>query len=286
MGTVYLNGRWVPEDEARVSVFDMGLQLGVGLFETLRTYGGRTFRLGDHVDRLLASAAALRVPLGLERGQFAEAVEGTIARNGPGELRVRLTVTPGRRGSGTAAPAEPVPTTVVTAAPLEPYPAGFYTDGIAATVADVRQNETDPTARHKTLQYFTRLAALETARRHGAAETLFFNTTRHLACGAISNVFLHKEGVLVTPDADSGLLPGITRKAVLELAAAAGITTEERPVTIQELLAAGEVFLTNSVMELVPVVRIERHTVGGGKPGPVAGRLLEAYRAAAAAGAP
>jgi D-amino acid aminotransferase len=278
MAFTYLNGRLVGDDEAKVAAFDLGLQLGVGLFETMRTYSGRFFRLAEHVDRLLASAAALKVPMGLDRRQLIEAAAMTVERNGLSDARVRITVTPGRKGSEAAGS---VPTTLVTAVPLEAYPDDLYKAGMTTVVADVRQNETDPTARHKTLQYFTRLVALEEARRKGAAEALFFNTEKRLACGAISNVFLvEATGTLSTPSLETGILPGITRKAVLDLAGEAGMAVGEKTLFIQDLLSAREVFLTNSIMEVMPVVKVERHTVGDGSPGPVTRKLGEMYKKA------
>lgn len=288
MAVTYINGKFVEGDDAQISVFDFGLQLGIGLFETLRTYSGRFFRLEDHIARMLASAAELRIGVGLTAHDFAVAAQQTVQRNGLADARVRITVTPGRRPAGppgATAAAQALPTTIITAAPFEPYPAELYRDGMTVVISDIRQNETDPAGRHKTIAYLTRMLARDDARKKGAGEALFFNTQKHLAEGAITNVFLVLDDELATPDIASGVLAGITRKVVLELAAAAGIKAAERTLAIQDVLKAKEVFLTNSAMELLPVSHVERHAVGDGKPGPVYKRLHEAYRAAVAAGA-
>jgi D-amino acid aminotransferase len=275
MSLVYLNGALVPEHEARVGVLDAGLQHGVGLFETMRTYLGRFFRLGEHLQRLIGSAAALGLPTPGTADELEAAVRRTVADNGLSDARVRLTATRGRlseAGDGT-------PTVIVTAVPLSAYPAELYQRGMSVAVADIRQNETDPTCRHKTLLYFPRLLALEAARKKGCGEALFFNTQKHLAEGAISNVFLVCGGELLTPSLETGILPGITRRAVLECAGAEGIRTIEKTLTIHDLLGASEVFLTNSIMEIMPVSQVERHRVGDGRPGQRTRRLSDRLRA-------
>jgi len=273
---IHLDGKLVDEADANVSVLDAGFQHGVGLFETLRTYGGRFFRLADHVVRIVNSAKELGLPWNLNPGELEQAIRSTVAANKLPDARVRLTVTRGRLGGE----GPPKPTIVVTAAPIVPYPAELYATGMATTVCDTRQNETDPLSRHKTLLYFPRLRALEEARKKGCGETLFFNTQKLLAEGAISNVLLIKGDVLISPDDASGLLPGITRKVVLELAGLAGLKTQLAPVTIQDVFAADEVFLTNSIMEVMPVVSVERHVVGDGKPGARTCALHGLYREA------
>jgi branched-chain amino acid aminotransferase len=277
MPLVYVNGAMVAEDDARVSVFDAGFQHGVGLFETLRTYGGKFFRLRRHVERLLGSAAALGLPPIGSAEELEAAVRRTVAENGLADARVRLCATRGRLGNADS----PTPTVVVTAAALTPYPAELYENGMAVAVADIRQNETDPTSRHKTLLYFPRLLALEIARKKGCGEALFFNSAKHLAEGAISNIFLVEDGALFTPSLETGILAGVTRAAVIELASAEGIKTVEKTLTIHDLLTASEVFLTNSIMEVMPVVRVERHQVGDGRPGIRTRLLREKYAAAA-----
>jgi len=163
---------------------------------------------------------------------------------------------------------------------MTPYPPELYQRGMTVIVSDYKQNPADPTVRHKTLNYFSRLAALQEAQKKQAGEAIWMTTNNHLAEGSISNVFLVKEEKLQTPPLDTPVLPGITRKAVLELAAENDMEWVEQKLTIQDLLGADEVFLTNSIMELMPVCRIERHAVGKEKPGPVYKKLHDLYKQA------
>jgi len=276
---VYLNDGLVSAEKAKVSAYDAGLLHGVGLFETMRSYGGRVFRLADHLERLFQSAGALGLSITQSRERMADAVNEVLRANGLSEARIRLTVT---RGSIlAAAEGSPASTLLVTASAMAGYPAEYYQKGMMVLISPYKQNPDDPVAGHKTINYFPRLLALQQAQRAGAGEALWFTTGNRLAEGCISNVFLVKEGKLSTPPLDAPVLPGIARKAVLELAQAEGIECRERELSIQDLLQAEEVFLTNSIMELMPVCRVERHPVGTEKPGEVYQRLHEKYRESA-----
>lgn len=275
---LYVRGEFLPPAEARVSASDAGLLLGAGLFETLRTYGGRPFRLDRHLARLRASGQVFRIFVGESDDEIAGIVAKLVEANGVPDARVRITATRGPLTEEVDDNIAPRATLLVTAGPMTPYPKAFYETGATVVVSDIRTNETDPVVYHKTTNYLRNLLALQDAHRARAAEALMFNARRHLAEGTISNVFLVREGRLLTPPVDEGLLAGITRQAVLELAAEVGIPAEQRALTIQDVLDAEEVFLTNSIMEVMPVVRVEQHEVGQGKPGPVTLRLAETYR--------
>jgi len=273
---VYLNDGLVSADEAKVSAYDAGLLHGVGLFETMRSYKGQVFRLEDHLERLFRSAEALGLGITQSRERMRDAVGEVLRANGVEEARIRLTVT---RGSIlAAAEGEQASTLLVTASPMAGYPAEYYQKGIMVLISKYKQNPDDPIAGHKTINYFPRLLALQQAQRAGAGEAIWFTTGNRLAEGCISNVFLVKEGKLFTPPLDTPVLGGIARKAVLELAREEGIECLEGELAIQDLLQAEEVFLTNSIMELMPVCHVERHAVGAGKPGEVYQRLHEKYR--------
>lgn len=279
---VYLNDRLVEAGEARVSVFDAGLLHGVGLFETMRAYNGVVFRLGDHLERLRSSAGKLGLTVPEDTGPWREAVGRLLEANGLQEARVRLTVTPGAAGllDEQGQVGRQAVTVLITAGAMAAYPAEWYGRGMTVLVSGYRQSRQDPLCGHKTTSYFSRLIALREAQMAGCGEALWFTTENLLAEGCISNVFVVKAGVVRTPPVDTPVLAGITRKVVMELAAAEGIELEERALTIDDLLGAEEVFLTNSVMELMPVCRIERHAVGDERPGAVTMRLAEAYRRA------
>ena len=276
---MYVAGEFVPMTEARVSALDAGLLLGAGLFETLRTYGGRPFRLAAHLARLRASGTVLRIFVKETDEAVAEVIDRLVCANGAPDARVRLTATRGSLTDELDDDEAPAATLLATAGPMTPYPAEFYEQGVTVVVSDIRANETDPSTYHKTTGYMTNLLALRDAHRARAAEAIRFNTKNRLAEGAISNIFLVRDGRLLTPPVEEGLLAGITRAAVLEVAAETGVPAEQRALAVQDLLAADEVFLTNAIMEVMPVARFEQHEVGTGLPGPVTRQLAEAYRA-------
>jgi len=276
---VFLNDRLVEADEARVSIYDAGLLHGVGLFETMRSYNGMVFRLAEHLERLYRSAQALGIPVTQKQEEIAGWVQVLLDTNGLREARLRLTLT---RGSiKDMEPDNPAPSVMfITAAPMAGYPREYYEKGMTVTVSDYKQNPADPLAGHKTTNYFGRLLALQEAQRKQAGEALWFTTSNRLAEGCVSNVFLVKDDKLLTPPPDTPVLPGIVRQVVLEAAQKNEIKFEERHLDINDLLGAKEVILTNSIMELMPVCRIERHAVGGDKPGLIYKRLHELYQAA------
>jgi branched-subunit amino acid aminotransferase/4-amino-4-deoxychorismate lyase len=274
---VSLNGRLMPAEHAQVSVFDSGFMQGVGLFETLRAYAGRAFRLDRHLARLINSARQLGWTVLPDEDDLRENVEQVVGATEQEDARVRLTVT-----TGTLRPTEqdtPELTVVATASPGAKYPPECYIQGVTVLVSDYRQGQHDPTAGHKTTSYFSRLASLREAHAQGAFEALWFTYDQHLAEGAISSVFIVEDERLLTPPLDTPVLPGITRATVIELAVELGVPVREQTLTIKELLEADEAFLTNSLMELVPVVRVEREPIGSEKPGETTRQLYEAYRA-------
>jgi branched-subunit amino acid aminotransferase/4-amino-4-deoxychorismate lyase len=270
-----VNGELVGAADAQVSVFDAGFMQGIGLFETMRSYHGRIFRLDEHIERLRTSAQRLGWAVLPDAERLVNDLDRLMSVAQGDNLRVRLTVTTGSlRDTGGDAPDL---TIVCTATDGGAYPDELYQSGGTVIVTDYNQNPRDPTTGHKTTSYFARLASLREAHAKQALEALWFTSDHLLAEGAISNIFLFLDEVLVTPPLDTPVLPGITRAAVLELAQRLNIPTEERPLTIDNLLDADEVLLTNSLMEVMPIVRIEREPVGSEKPGPVFAELREAY---------
>jgi len=277
--TVYINGAFIPRDEAKVSISDGGWLHGAGLFETIRAEYGRVFRLRQHLDRLRNSAATILRPI--ERADLPadEVFHELLERNELHTARLRLTVT---AGSMLERP-EPggdviLPLSIaLTATDLGGYPDSMYEGGIHVAVCDYRQARSDPLAGHKTTSYLPRLLGLRQAQRAQCPEALWFNVHNQLAEGSVSNVFLVKDGAIKTPPIDTPVLPGIARAAVIELAAEAGVSLEETPLTLEDLFGADEVFLTNVVMQVMPVIRVEKHDVGDGRVGPTARKLREAF---------
>ncbi|MBK8913314.1 MAG: aminotransferase class IV [Phycisphaerales bacterium] len=273
---VSLNGRLMQPEQAQVSAFDAGLLQGVGLFETMRAYQGRVFRARPHLERLANSARTLGWSSIPDIGRMNDQLRQVVSATELSDARVRLTVT-----TGTLRQSEhetPDLTILATAATDGLYPPELYARGIGMTISRWRQNPFDPITGHKTVSYFSRLASLREAHAVGAMEALWLTIDNEVAEGAISNVFVVKEGALRTPATNLPVLPGVTRAAVLELAGILGIAAREERLQIEDVLEADELFVTNSMMELLPVIRLDSHAIGSGRPGEITRRLHEAYR--------
>ena len=271
---VFLNDNLIDVGEARVSATDSGFLYGAGLFETMRSRNSVAFRLEDHLDRLSSSARALSISYPYEKARVREAIDQLLQANHLAEARLRLTLTNGPL----AQPEEQRrPTLLITATAFRPYPPDYYETGVLVILCPFRQNATDPTCGHKTTSYYPRLLALDLAHRKRAAEALWFTTDNRLAEGCVSNIFLVKNSILQTPSLETPVLPGIARKTVRELARQQSLDLAEKDLFIGDLLEADEVFLTNVIMEVLPVVGVEQHTVGSGKVGPITAKLRTGF---------
>ncbi|MCK5643369.1 MAG: aminotransferase class IV family protein [Gammaproteobacteria bacterium] len=273
MAKVFLNGKIVDDDKAHISISDSGFLYGMGLFETMRAAGGKVFALDDHLDRLFASIAALGLKNVSDREYIVKAIDKTLKANKLKDARLRLTLT-----NGPVAAESENPTLLVTATDFQPYPPEYYKDGVRAVITDCRQNATEPTAGHKTTDLFSRLHVLNEAHKKKAAEALWFTTENILAEGCVSNVFLVKDGILQTPRLETPILPGITRKTILRIAPNEQLEVVEKDLTIQDVLAADEIFLTNVVMLVLPVIQVEARAIGDGKPGEITKKILAALQ--------
>jgi len=279
---IFLNDKLRNIDEAGISVGDSGFLYGAGLFETMRAYNSIVFRLNDHLDRLLTSAKTLSIGHSYNKEYLIVAVNKVLEANNLTEARIRLTLS---AGAIPQAQAKPNPTLLVTATKLQPYPAEYYKKGVLVVLCPTRQNTSDPACGHKTTSYLSRMLALKQAHEKGAAEALWFTIDGRLAEGCISNVFLVKDSKLFTPTTNTPVLPGIARKTVCELAIAGPSTSlrtgkielVEKDLSIDDLLGADEVFITNVIMQVMPVVGIEKHNVGDGKPGTITKKIQEHY---------
>ena len=271
---VFLDDGLVDIEKACISVTDSGFLYGAGLFETMRSCGGVVFALKDHLDRLFFSAGALSIDIGYDRQYITDAIYRVLQANELTDARLRLTLTSGPMSERE----EPrKPTLVITAAKLQPYPAEYYTKGVMVVLCPFRQNRADPVHGHKTISYFSRMIALDQAHRKRAAEALWFTTDNRLAEGCISNVFLVRDSVLYTPPIATPVLAGVARKAVCQLSLWNSIELVEKDLYISNVLDADEIFLTNVIMQIMPIVKVEKHTVGDGKVGPVTGRLQKSF---------
>jgi branched-chain amino acid aminotransferase group I len=273
---VYLNGKLIPITEASIPVTDYGFLFGYGLFETMRSYNGRVFRLEGHLDRLKKTVKMLEIPLDITG--LKTAVYDTIEANNLKEARIRLTVS---AGTGSPAP-DPAscgePTVLITAWQYVPYPDDIYERGFHTRLSTSRRNSRCRIASMKTLNYMENLIAKREAKTGGFDDVLFLNEKGLVSESSSSNIFLVRDNVLKTPGIESGILPGITRAAVLELAMQQSIKTVEADIPGDEIMSADEAFLTNSVMEIMPLTEIDSKPVGYGKPGAITARLMKNYR--------
>lgn len=285
----YLNGQMLEESQALVSAQDAGFQHAVGLFETMFAHNGTVFRLDRHLSRLKRSATELGLAADMDTAPLTDAVNQTLAENQLDHARLRLTVTAGtlsmlRPDDGEAAMQVRQTVCVQAQAPTAFAP-GYFDQGVRVRLYGQGANPFDITAGHKTLNYWSRLRSLRQAAAGDCAEAVWLSVTNHLAGGAVSNLFVVKDGELYTPIArgeekpealPAPVLPGITREAVIEAAEAQGITVRKQMLSVEDLLEADEVFLTNSNWKVLPVVAVEQKTIADGKVGSVTVNLREA----------
>ena len=277
---VSMNGRLVPEAEATVSVFDHGLLYGDGVFEGMRAYGGRVFRMQEHLDRLWHSARAIALEIPTTKAALAKAVDETVAANGLPDGYIRLVVT---RGSGTLG-LDPNrtrdPQVIVIVDTIALYPREHYERGLRiVTAATQRSHPAALSPRIKSLNYLNNIMAKLEGLQAGCVEALMLNHKGEVAECTADNVFAVRKGVVLTPPPDAGILEGITRGAVMDLAHSASIPCREATLTRHDLYTAEEVFITGTAAEVVPVVEIDGRKIGDGVPGPVTKRLAADFHA-------
>lgn len=274
MEKVFLNDKLIDADKACISVRDSGFLYGAGLFETMRSHNGIVFALTDHLDRLFSSAQSLSINNPYDKDYVAEAVYEVLRANELSDARLRLTFT---NGPMTEIELDRKPTLLISATKFRSYPPEYYKNGVLVILCPYRQNPDDPTSGHKTTNYYSRMIALNMAHQKRAAEALWFTTNNHLAEGCVSNVFLVKDSVIYTPPIETPVLSGIARKTVCRLAQSNSIELIEKDLNIKDLIGADEIFLTNVIMQVMPITKVEKHTVGDGKVGPMVKKLKRSF---------
>lgn len=272
--TVYLNGEFLPESEAKISVLDRGFLFGDGVYEVVPVFGGRLFRLEQHLDRLERSLAAVRIDAPMDRAGWTRMLEDLVARNPGGDRSVYLQVTRGVARRDHAFPPDVPPTVFAMVSPIKAPDPALFEQGVAAvTVPDNRWGRCDI----KAITLLANILARQQAVEAGATEAILvrggFATE-----GAASNLFVVADGVIVTPPKDNSLLPGITRDLVVELAQQHGLPVMESAIPEPSLRAAEEIWLTSSTKEILPVTRLDERVVGEGRPGPVWQRMFDLYQ--------
>jgi len=270
MNKVFLNNQIVDADTAKVDAGDAGFLYGAGLFETLRCKDGAVFALEDHIDRLIYSAGVLGVRLTGDKKYLIDSIYKTLDANELADARIRLTAT---NGTVTDSKDQNSPTLLISAAQFQGYPEEYYKKGVMAALSSNRQNPHDPTSGHKCTSYFSRLLALGDAHKKGAAEAIWFTVDNKIAEGCVSNIFIVKDSIVYTPTLKTPVLPGVTRKYICNIAPENAIELVEKDLFINDLLDADEVFLTNVIMQVLPVIKIEAHDVKDGNCGPITKKL-------------
>jgi branched-chain amino acid aminotransferase len=275
---IYIDGEFYEKEQAKVSVFDHGLLYGDGVFEGIRFYNGRVFRLDEHIDRLYDSARAICLTVPLDRQALIEATLETIRKNDIRDGYVRLVVTRGAGDLGLNPALCPKATIIIIAAKITLYPAEMYENGLKVVTCATRRiphGALSPMV--KSLNYLNNVMAKIEAANAGAGEGLMLNEQGYVAECTGDNVFIVKRGRIYTPPIASGALAGVTRAVVFELAEEAGISVTEPDITRYDLFTADEVFLTGTAAEIIPVVTLDRRPIGDGRPGSVTRQLMTRF---------
>lgn len=276
---IYLNGKLVPKEEATVSVFDHGLLYGDGVFEGIRFYNGRVFRLDEHIDRLYRSAHAIALNIPMDHGQMTQAVLETIRANEMTDGYVRLVVTRGEGSLGLSPKSCPRPTVFIIAAGIALYPEAMYRDGLKLVTCATRRiahGALSPMV--KSLNYLNNIMAKIEAEQAGAGEGLMLNEQGFVAECTGDNIFIVRDGGIITPPISAGALAGVTRQVVFEIAREAGVDIREENLTRYDIYTSDECFLTGTAAELIPVVELDSRKIRDGLPGPVTKRFSETFR--------
>jgi branched-chain amino acid aminotransferase len=276
--TIFMNGRMVPEEEAVISVFDHGYLYGDGVFEGIRAYNGRVFRLEEHVERLFESAHSIMLPVALTKQEMVKAVVDTVNANNLKDAYIRLVISRGVGDLGMDPRKCKESQIVIIADKIVLYPEELYEKGLDVITVATRRNVADALdPKIKSLNYLNNIMVKIEANRAGVLEALMLTGQGYICEGSGDNIFIVRKGKLITPPPYLGILEGITRAAIIELAGQEGIPVEEKPFTRHDLYIADESFLTGTAAEVIPVIEVDSRKIGSGKPGPVTRQLMERF---------
>jgi branched-chain amino acid aminotransferase len=275
---VYINGQFYDKDHAKISVYDHGLLYGDGVFEGIRSYNGKVFRLEQHLNRLWESAQAIWLQIPLTKQAMSNAIHQTLQLNQLKDAYIRLVVTRGAGTLGLDPNRTADPQVIIIADTIALYPEEYYREGLTIVTASTpRTNAAALSPRIKSLNYLNNIMAKLEGLNAGCMEALMLNQNGEVAECTADNVFVVKQRIISTPPRNAGILEGVTRGAVIELAIAAGYTVREETLTRHDVYVADEFFLTGTAAEVMPVVKVDNRTIGSGKPGPVTCDLKERY---------
>ena len=276
---IYIDGTFYEQSEAKISVFDHGVLYGDGVFEGIRFYQDRVFRLDEHIDRLWDSAKAIALNIPISREEMIEATLATIRQNDLHDGYIRLLVTRGVGSLGLSPDSCRRPSVIIIAATIALYPDSLYEKGLTLATCSVRR--IPPAAlspRIKSLNYLNNILAKIEAQQAGAAEGVMLNEQGYVAECTGDNLFVIKKGVISTPPVNAGILAGVTRAVVFELANKNHIPIKEDDLTRYDILVADECFLTGTAAEVIAAVQLDRRPIGNGHPGPITLKLVEEFR--------
>jgi len=276
---IFLDGKFVDEADAKVSVFDHGLLYGDGVFEGIRLYGGNVFRLEEHLERLEYSAKAILLTMPMTRAELAAATCETCRQNNLKDAYIRLVVTRGVGDLGLAPWNCSKPTTFIIASKISLYPQEHYDNGLAiVTVPTRRINPAALPPTIKSLNYLNNILGKIEARQFGALEAIMLNDQGYIAECTADNIFTVHKGTIYTPSASQGALKGVTRGTIIDIARSLNIPLHETPMTRYDVWCADECFLTGTGAEVIPVSKLDGREIGSGKPGPITQRVLAEFR--------
>jgi branched-chain amino acid aminotransferase len=276
---VYLDGEFVPKSKAVVSVFDHGFLYGDGIFEGIRCYSGNVFRLKEHIKRLYESAKSILLDIPMSQEEMSDLVVETLRKNGFADAYIRLVVSRGKGDLGLDPRNCGKPSVIIIAEQLKLFPQEFYDNGLKIVTVPTRRNVPDAlNPKIKSLNYLNNILVKIEAARAGVLEALMLNHEGYVCEGSGDNVFIVKDGKVLTPPTYLGALEGITRNAIIELCEKLGIPCEEKPFTRHDVYVADEVFLTGTAAEVIPVVDVDARVIGDGRPGPITATLIKEFR--------
>jgi len=275
---VYINGKLHDKEDAKISVYDHGLLYGDGVFEGIRSYSGKVFRLREHLDRLWNSAKAIWLEIPMTKDEMAQAIRDTLSANGIADGYIRVVVTRGEGTLGLDPNRCSQPQVIIITDLISLYPEDYYRNGLEIiTVSTTRNHPAALNPRIKSLNYLNNILAKIEGLQAGCIEALMLNHKGEVAECTGDNIFVVRNGRIATPPIDAGILEGITRDAVIGLARESGIEVAEIPLTRHDVYIADECFLTGTAAEVIPVVKVDSRTIGDGKPGPITRDLMEQF---------
>ncbi|MCE2753690.1 MAG: branched-chain-amino-acid transaminase [Pirellula sp.] len=276
---IYINGKYFSKEDAKISVYDHGLLYGDGVFEGMRTYSNKVFRLDEHIDRLYESARAILLTIPMSKQEMIDAVKKTVELSGLSDSYIRLVVTRGSGSLGLDPNRTSDPQVIIIVDLIALYDRKYYDEGLKIiTASTIRNHPAALSPRIKSLNYLNNIMAKLEGLQAGCMEAIMLNHKGEVAECTGDNIFIVKKGHLLTPSADSGILEGITRNAILELANTLKIPARETTLTRHDLLVADECFLTGSAAEVIPVVSIDSRPIGDGKVGPTTKQLMVEFK--------